>query len=140
SGMHAFHRLYTTVLPEDVPFAEDCLGDQFLLRDGRVFRLAGETGELRALDIGLAGFFQAVQADPIEFLSLQPLLRFQHDGNMLEPGQLLAAYPPFCTKQAASGVHLAAIAASERRRFLADFAAQIRDVPDGGTIAFKLAE
>jgi hypothetical protein len=35
-------------------------------------------------------------------------------------------------------VHLAAISADERRGFLADFAAQIRDVPDGGEIRFRI--
>jgi hypothetical protein len=139
-GVHAFHSLYPAVHPEDVPFAEDCLGDQFLLCDERVHRLAAETGELQALNWSLAEFFHAVQADPIEFLSLEPLLQFQRDGGELEPGQLLAAYPPFCTEQAADGVHLAVISADEHRRFLADFAAQIRDVPEGGKIVFKLGQ
>lgn len=139
-GAHAFHSLYPAVQLEDIPFAEDCLGDQYLLRDGRAFRLAAETGELQAMDLSLTEFFHAVQADPIAFLSLEPLLLFQRDGGKLEPGQLLAVYPPFCTKQAAQGIHLAAISVNERRRFLADFAAQIRDVPDGGKIVFKLSE
>jgi hypothetical protein len=139
-GVHAFHSLYPAVHLEDIPFAEDCLGDQFILRDGRVLRLSAETGELQALNLDLAGFFHSVEADPIEFLSLEPLLQFQRDGGALEPGQLLAAYPPFCTEQSADGVHLAAISADERRRLLADFAEQIHDVPDGGKIVFKLGE
>jgi hypothetical protein len=139
-GVHAFDALYPAVLPEDIPFAEDCMGDQFLLRCGQVLQLEAETGELHALDLSLAGFFQAVQADPIEFLSLAPLLRFQQDGGALEPGQLLDAAPPFCVEQSAEGVHLAAIPADERRQFLADFAAQIRDVPDGGTIVIKIVD
>ena len=139
-GVRAFHSLYPAVHLEDIPFAEDCLGDQFLLRDGRVHRRAAETGELQALDLGLAGFFHAVQSDPIEFLSLPPLLQFQRDGGALEPGQLLASYPPFCTEQSADGVHLAAISADERRRFLADFAAHIRELPEGDRIVFELGE
>ena len=92
------------------------------------------------MDLGLAEFLSRVQVDPVEFLSLEPLLRFQRDGGALEPGQLLAAHPPFCTKQSADGIRLAAISADKRRRFLADFAAQIRDVPDGGKIMFKLGQ
>lgn len=140
AGVHAFHSLYPAVHPEDVPFAEDCLGDQFLLRDGRVLRLAAETGELHVLDLGLAEFLQAVQADPITFLSLEPLLQFQRDGGVVEPGELLTAYPPFCTEQSAGGVHLAAISTDERRRFLAYFSAQIRDVPDGGEVVIQPGE
>jgi hypothetical protein len=139
-GVHAFHSLYPAVHPADIPFAEDCLGDQFILRDGRVHRLAAETGELQPLDLGLAEFFHEVQSGPVEFLSLELLLQFQRDGGALEPGQLLAAYPPFCTEQSADGAHLAAISADERRRFLAHFAAHIRDVPDGGKIMFEIGE
>jgi hypothetical protein len=124
----------------DVPFAEDCLGDQFLLRDGRVWRLAAETGEVEALEVGLSGFFEAVQADPVEYLSLHPLLQFQREGGRLEPGQLLAAFPPFCIKESADGVSLRAIAVDDRRQFLAYLAAQLRDVPEGGQIDFRLEE
>jgi len=88
-GEHAFHRLYPDVRPDDVPFAQDCLGDQFLLRDGQVWRLSAETGEMRSLDVALFGFLEA--ADPVEYLSMHPLLRFMREGGSLEPGQLLAA-------------------------------------------------
>jgi hypothetical protein len=140
-GEHGFHRLYPAINPDDVPFAENCLGDQFILREGQVFRLAAETGVLESLNLGLPEFFRSVQDDPIGFLSLEPLLQFERDGGALEPGQLLAAYPPFCTKQAADGgVHLAAIPTDERRRFLAEFASQIRDVLDGGEIVLGILE
>ncbi len=139
-GKAAFHILYPEVRIDDIPFAEDCLGDQFLLRDGQVWRLAAETGDLEWLDVGLDGFFEAVQADPVEFLSLHPLLQFQREGGFLEPGQLLAAFPPFCTKESADGVSLVALSASERRLFLADLSAQLRDMPDGEQIDFRVVE
>ena len=82
-GEYAFHHLYPAIYPDDIPFAEDCLGDQFILRDGRVLRLAAETGDVRTLELGLAGFFRSVQDDPIGFLSLEPLLQFQRDGGAL---------------------------------------------------------
>lgn len=139
-GADAFWRLYPEVHQADVPFAEDCMGDQFLLRDGVVHQLAAEIGEVESLGVGLREFFQAVAADPVEFLSLHPLLQHQQDGGRLEPGQLLAASPPFFTKESADGVSLAAISAGERRRFLADIAAQLRDVPDGGEIVFRVVD
>jgi hypothetical protein len=139
-GEAAFHRLYPVVRPEDVPFAEDCLGDQFLLRDGLVCKLAAETGDVEPLGMNLREFFEAVAADPVEFLSMHPLVQFQDDGHRLAPGQLLSAYPPFCTEESADGVSLAAVSADERRRFLADFAAQFRGVPDGNRIEFRSEE
>ena len=114
-----------------MPFAEDCLGDQFLLRNSEVWHLAAETGELESLRIGLKEFFDAVASDPVEFLSLHPLMQFQDEGGILDPGQLLAAYPPFCTTESANGVVLRAIPTSERRQFLANLAAQLRGMPDG---------
>src|SRR5258708_35360566 len=32
-GDHALHRGYQTVRESDIPFAQDCFGDQFLMRD-----------------------------------------------------------------------------------------------------------
>jgi hypothetical protein len=139
-GEQAYHRLYPDVRPDDVPFAQDCLGDQFLLRGGRVWRLRAETGEMAPLGVSLFGFLEAAQADPVEYLSMHPLLRFMREGGSLEPGQLLAAYPPFCTKQSGDGVSLRAMSADERRRFLAHFAAQIRDLPEGGSIRIEVVE
>jgi hypothetical protein len=113
------------------------VGDQFLLRDGLVIRLAAETGDVEPLGMGLREFFEAVGADPVGVLSLQPLLEYLKSGDPLAPGQLLSVYPPYCTKESADGVSLSAIDAGERRRLLADFAAQIRSVSDGGRIEFR---
>src|SRR5437016_6339491 len=55
-GEHAFHRLYPDVKPDDIPFAEDCLGDQFLLRGGEVWHLYAETGEVEALEANFKQF------------------------------------------------------------------------------------
>jgi hypothetical protein len=138
AGGSAFHRLYPEVRRKDVPFAEDCMGDQFLLRSGRVYKLAAESGRLESLNVSLAGFFEAVEADPVEFLSLHPLIKFQDDGGRLEPGQLLSAVPPFCCKQSADGVSLRAIPTDDRRQFLAHLASQIHDLPEGAEIEFQI--
>jgi len=139
-GEAAFWRLYPEVRQGDVPFAEDCMGDQFLLRNGVAHKLVAETGEVETIGVGLREFFEAAAADPVEFLSLHPLLQFQQEGGRLEPGQLLAAFPPFCIKESAEGVSLAAISAGERRRFLADLADQLRDLPDGAKIDFRVVD
>lgn len=139
-GEDAIWRLYPQVRQTDVPFAEDCMGDQFFIRDGLIHKLTAETGETESLGLGLHLFFETLATDPIDFLSLYPLLQHQQDGGRLEPGQLLSAYPPFCTSESAQAVSLAAVASVGRRRFLADMAAKIRDVPDGHTIEFRVEE
>lgn len=136
-GKNAFHLLYPDVTPEDIPFAEDCMGDQFLLRDGTVWHLLAETGELESLEASFTEFMQNVEDDPGEHLGLHPLLQFQREGGHLQPGQLLTAWPPFCLEEAEDGVALKAIPSAERRAFLADFARQIRELPDGEKIKLE---
>ena len=136
-GELALYKLYPRLRSSDVPFGQDALGDQFFLRDGGVYRLSGETGTLEPLDCGLFGFLDAAQADPVEYLGLHPLIRFYNEGGSLEPGQLLSAYPPFCTREAASGVSLKAVPAAERIAFLAHFAAQITNMTDGQKVAIN---
>ncbi len=131
-GAGALHALFPSVDPSDVPFAEDGLGDQYLLRDGLVHRLSAEVGELECLEVDLEDFDAAVRADPIDYLSLEPLEEFRAGGGVLEPGQLLSVFPPFVLKESAAGVSYRAIATEDRIRFLADFARQIASVPDGG--------
>lgn len=135
-GDEAFHRHYPELTPDDIPFGEDCLGDQFYLREGIVWRLFAETGETETLEVNFSEFMKETQDDPGEELGLQPLLQFQRDGGKLQPGQLLSAYPPFCTEQAVDGVTVSAVSCEERHRFLADFAAKLRDLPNDGRIDF----
>src|SRR5215472_10564262 len=45
-GPSAFHTLYERVQATDIPFAQDQVGDQFLIRNGGVLRLSAETGDL----------------------------------------------------------------------------------------------
>jgi hypothetical protein len=137
-GPAALHVLYSTVEAIDVPFAQDALGDQFLLRDGVVYRLVGETGELQGLDVDLGSFLERVSADPRSYLNLPPLEQFWEDGGRLLPGQLLSVYPPFVAKESAAGVSLRAVPAADRMVFLASLARQLHDVPDGSRIEFKI--
>lgn len=140
-GDDALHRAYQSMVASDVPFAEDCLGDQYFLRDGVVWKLEAETDDAESLGISLGEFLRRIQSDPVEGLGMQPLMQFiQEENRGLNPGELLAALPPFCTKESAEGVDLRAIPILERRRFLAQLAAQIRDLPEGGQLRFEVVD
>ena len=134
TGSDALSSLYPSVEGGDVPFAQDACGDQLLLRGELVVRLDAETGGITPLGLTWQEFFDAATMNPIEFLSLQPLVKFAAEGGKIQPGQLLSVYPPFCTTESANSVSLKAISALERIRFLADFAKQIGHVPDGARI------
>ena len=130
-GSHAFHLLYNDLVPSDIPFAQDQVGDQFLLREGAVHRLSAETGELEHMADNLQEFFANVGADIERFLNVGL-------SHTLEPGQLLQASPPFCLRESASGSSLAAAPAWDLILFHADLARQIRDVPDGTRVEIKV--
>ena len=130
-GDSAFHKNYRTITPQDIPFAQDCVGDQFILRSGLVIRLRTETGDLEDLNMALFPFLETAQQTPIDTLGLQPLMQYQTDGSNLPPGQLLSIYPPFCTKESASGVSIRGIPTEERLAFLADFYQQTANLADG---------
>lgn len=130
-GPKAFHSLYDDVRPSDIPFAQDQVGDQLLIREGTVLRLSAETGEIARLADSLRDFFVGVSSDIEGFLNVGLKLRMQ-------PGQLLHAYPPFCMRESGAGASLKSVPASEVILFHADLAKQIRDVPDGGQVEFKV--
>ncbi|HVF98455.1 MAG TPA: hypothetical protein VND68_01345, partial [Chloroflexia bacterium] len=136
----AFHEHYPGVLPTDVPFAQDAIGDQYLLRDGIVHWLYTETGDIESLRIGLIEFLETAQANPDGYLGLQLLRRFLAGGGTLQPGELLHVYPPLCTVEAKSGVSVTAVPAGERFKFLAEFAARVRGVSEGGQIEMSVEE
>jgi hypothetical protein len=136
----AFYRHYRTVKKSDVPFAQSALGDQYFIRGNDVYRLDTECDEIESLDLDLKTFLQEVQSDPIGVLSLGPLEDFWGHGGELKPGQLLSVMPPFVLAQPDTKYSYRPISALDRLRFLADFAKQIRDLPDGATISFKVED
>jgi hypothetical protein len=133
-GPQAVHRLFPAVHVADIPFGEDALGNQFVLREGVVKRVDAETGELESLEVDLAAFDAATRADPIGYLALQPLERFRAEGGVLEPGQLLKVYPRFVFRESGRGVSFRAISAADRLGFLSELAHALGDLPDGTTL------
>jgi hypothetical protein len=124
-GDFAIHKLYSQVKKDDIPFGQDCVADQFILRDRVVYKLQSETGILESLDMGLGSFLKASQENPVEFLSMEPLLQLHKEGLLLKPGEVIHVYPPFCTKESANGVSLKPIPTQEALSFLSDFAKQV---------------
>lgn len=136
-GEAALHTRYVAVREDDVPFAQDAVGDQWLLRRGEVVRLRAETGDLVETARTLPEFLAAAVRDPVRNLELEPLLQFSSEGGVLLPGQLLSVFPPFCTEESARGVSLRAIPAVERLDFLADFS---RQLPPEGRIEIVVTD
>ena len=92
------------------------------------------------MELSFREFLDQMTADPFTFLQLHSLVQFQRDGGRLEPGQLLAAYPPFITKESANGVLLRAVCAAERMEFLANFARQLSAIDESQHIRIAVTE
>lgn len=95
-GEDALHRHFSAVLPSDVPFAEDCVGDQYLLRGGEVVQLFAEVDEVEPLGLGLMAFIDAALVDAQDTLCTEPLEVFLRDHPALLPEHALEVIPPFC--------------------------------------------
>lgn len=141
-GPEAFAVRYRSVRPDDVPFAQDALGDQYLLRHGVVWRLSAEIDDAESLGVSLVEFLDRVSAGPLECLNLGPFAAFRRDGGRLAPGELLSVYPPLVvqTDDAMGGYSCRAVPAADRLRFLANLAAQIRDLPGGASIVLRVED
>lgn len=129
-GEYALHRLFPDVLESDIPLAEDCFGDQYLLRESLVLRLFAETGEIEKIKYDWPEFLVSVEADPIGCLNLGLLERFREEIGPLAPGSRISVYPPFVSEECRNP-SLKAISALELRVWHADFARQIKNIPDG---------
>lgn len=140
NGPLSLHNSYPAITVTDIPFAEDCVGDQFLIRNRNVIKLISETGEVEEYGFGLATFLKSASENPIEFLGMEPLLQLQNEGGALEPGELIHVYPPFCTREAKNGVSLKALTSNEVLLYLADFSKQVSTLGEGEQFEIKVVE
>ena len=83
TGEYSFSRRYPAVRKADIPFGQDCLGDQFLIRDGQVLRLRAESGDVVELKMDFLTFLDEVRWNPSPLLELEPLTRFKNEGKNL---------------------------------------------------------
>src|SRR6266403_2250585 len=122
-GDKSFQSLYASVLSDDIPFAQDQFGDQFLIRGGKIIRLLAEMGKVEPVADNLEEFLGRVCADIEGFLNVTTT-RYP-----LKPGQLLHAYPPFCFQESGASASINAAPAHEVIRGNAEIARVLRDVP-----------
>lgn len=137
-GEQAFWRTYDEVQETDIPFAQDCVGNQFLLRGDAVFFLDTETGELADLEVDFKHFLFGAEKFPLDALGMEPLRTFQQGGGVLKPGHLLSLHPPVCIATNSKNRPTAKpVPAADRLAWLADFYQQIKNLPDGQQVRLK---
>ena len=137
AGDRALYKTYDQLLPNDLPFAIDCFGDQYIWRQGIVFHLTGDSGEVRSLDFTLDQFIEGISTNPIDFLNLAPFIELtQNRQTTLNQDQLFGVYPPFMMQHEGERT-FKAIEAEEVIDYLKYLYCQLKDIPDGVNIRLE---
>ncbi len=124
--------LFDSLSPNDIPIAQDCFGDQYLIREEKVIKLLAETDDIVFLEKDFFEFLELVKANPIGFLNIENIDQFE-----LKPGQLLSVFPPFCINSE-SEISMKPIDFVDRILFLSYISKQIKNFPDGTNIEIEL--
>jgi len=130
-GEWALFELFEEIQEGDIPFAQDCMGDQFIWRDGHVFRLYAEAGELEDLSMTLDVFFDTLHTDHESLLDLEVLEIVRESENSLKPGEVLIANPPFVMEESENGVKLEALTCLEALKYYAELAVHVQSLALG---------
>lgn len=115
-GEMAFQKHYPELRATDIPFAEDCLGDQYFWRLGTVWSLMCETGDIEDTELDVFEFLDAIVEDPVEFLSMEPLIVYLEQNESLEAGKVLNVEPSFLTDS--DHYEFTAVDRNEQRKYL----------------------
>ena len=137
-GEHSIAALFPAVSIDDYPFAQDQVGDQYILRGElagySVWRLDAETGQFEAFAPSLDDFIKGISTDIEDYLNVSL-------GHRLEPGFLLHAHPPFCSRESASGgSSLRPVPADELNSYHSGLAKSIGALSDGESFQIELTE
>ena len=133
TGLLSLHNTYKDLLESDIPFAQDCFGDQYLLRDGSVIRLSSESGDIDNLDLTFKQFIDEVIKRPTEFLALESFNDLNEMDIKLKEGQLMNVFPPFMFN-CDGDRSFKPVPAEEQISFLKSIYSQTKNLPDGQSI------
>lgn len=121
-GDDSFAKVYPNVLPSDIPFGQDCVGDQFLLREDRVHLLSAETGEVMDMEVSFDEFLESCAEDPVDYLAMEPLVHYLSLEETLEAGQLVHVTPGLSLDLPEdTAYHIDAMSIEERLKWLSEF-------------------
>jgi hypothetical protein len=130
-GNNKLSNLFDSIETNDIPIAQDCFGDQFVIRNGGLWLLHSETDYMTDLGIDFIQFIQQVFINSSKFLNIENI---QCLG--LKPGQLINVVPPFCINSK-DGYKFRPIDAIEQLNYLSFFSREIKGLPDWTNINLK---
>jgi hypothetical protein len=121
-------------------FAEDALGDQFCIYGGNICSFTAETGDIKPLAESLEGWAERILKD-YRVLTGYPVLHlWQEKNGPLPVGSRLMTKLPFVLGGKCVLDNLYALSAVSGMRSRGNIARQIRDVPNGSHVRFRLVD
>ncbi len=130
---------YHKVEEQDIPIAQDAFGDQYLDRDGRIYKLSGETGELENLELSFDEFVREIEQNGIQFLGIEPIYDLEDAGINLKPDQMMNVYPPFMMKSEGQR-SFRPVPTNEQIAFLKSLYLQTKDLDEDQQIRIRIRE
>lgn len=119
-------------------FAEDVFGNQFAIASGRVVLFDPETGNSEEVAQTLEDWARVVLDDYAYFTGYPVAHEWQKRNGPLRPGMRLVPRIPFVCGGEFVVSNLGLTDELEGMAFRASLARQIKDLPDGATIHFKI--
>ncbi|MCZ7572901.1 MAG: SMI1/KNR4 family protein [Ardenticatenaceae bacterium] len=121
-------------------FAEDIFGEQFCLREGRVWRFDPETGEYERVATNLEGWARRILQNYEQETGYPLAHAWQETHGRLPPRERLLPKMPFVLGGEYNVENLYAQDAVKGMKSRAYLARQIRDLPDGAQIQFEITD
>ena len=135
-----WRKLYSGVEEHWVFFAEDIFGCQFCFIGNEIFSFDPETGETEFLARSLDEWCEIILDDYEVLTGAELAHQWQKENQQLLPSQRLLPKVPFVCGGAFETANLYAIDAAKGMEYRASIAKQIKDLPDGVSIKFKVIE
>jgi hypothetical protein len=121
-------------------FAEDAFGNQFCLHNGHVCSFDAETGEMGPLANDLEGWAKRL-LEKYNLLTGYPLLhKWQEKNGPLQTGCRLMPKIPFVLGGEYALANLYPLKAVSAMKSRGNLARQLKDLPDGSKVDFRLVE
>ena len=131
---------YDDLVPNAFFFAEDIFGNQFSIFDDHVYLFDAETGDMTLFAKDLDAWAEAVLRDFNVQLGFPAAHEWQtRNGKLLATDRLVPKIPFVCGGAYATE-NLYAVARVKAMRSRGNFAKQIRDLPNGSKIEFKIVD
>jgi len=131
---------YGDLMSSALFFAEDLFGGQFGIRDGEICSFEPETGEFEVLAPDLEGWAEQILREHEVLAGTELAREWQEANGALPPGKRLAPKVPFVAGGEFEVKNLYAAEPVQTMRFRANLARQIKDLPEGAKIQFKVTD